>query len=61
MHNQSKREKLITEYRELLKKRREATTEEEQNYFSDLSHKKHQEILMEQFGGDKNIGRFNEY
>lgn len=61
MHNQSKREKLIIEYKELLKKRREAPTEEEQRYLSELSHKKHQEILMEQFGRDKNIGRFNEW
>lgn len=61
MHNQSKREKLIAEYRELLKKHREAITKEEQERFSDLAHQKHQEILMEQFGGDKNIGRFNEF
>lgn len=61
MHNQSKREKLIAEYRELLKNCMKADTKEEQERFSDLAHRKHQEILMEQFGGDKNIGRFNEF
>ncbi len=51
---------MILEYQELLQKGREATTQEQRKYYSELSHKKHQEILVEQFGGDKNIGRFNE-
>lgn len=50
---------MIIEYKELLQKGREATTEEQRKYYSELSHKKHQEMLMEEFGGDKNIGRFN--
>lgn len=61
MQNKSKRETLIHEYKELLKKSREATTEAEKKKYSQLSHEKHQEILMEQFGRDKNIGRFNEF
>ena len=37
MNNKSEREKeLISEYRELLRKSREAATEEEKNFFSDL-------------------------
>ena len=51
---------MIIEYKELLQKGREATTQEQRKYYSELSHKKHQEMLMEEFGGDKNIGRFNE-
>lgn len=51
---------MILEYQELLQKGREATTQEQRKYYFELSHKKHQEILVEQFGGDKNIGRFNE-
>lgn len=50
---------MIIEYKELLQKGREATTQEQRKYYSELSHKKHQEMLMEEFGGDKNIGRFN--
>lgn len=59
MHNQSEREKLITEYRALLKKSRESTTTEDKEYFSKLASEKHNEILMCEFGGDRNIGRFN--
>lgn len=51
---------MIIEYKELLQKGREATTQEQRKYYSELSHKKHQEMLVEEFGGDKNIGRFNE-
>ena len=59
--NQSNRRlALRIEYKELLQKGREATTQEQRKYYSELSHKKHQEMLMEEFGGDKNIGRFNE-
>lgn len=61
MQNKSKRETLISEYKALLKKSRKSTTEEEKKKYSQSSHEKHQEILMEQFGGDKNIGRFNEF
>ncbi len=50
---------MILEYQELLRKGREAATEEEKKHFSELSYKKSQEILIETFGGDKNIGRFN--
>lgn len=50
---------MIIEYKELLQKGREANTQEQRKYYSELSHKKHQEMLMEEFGGDKNIGRFN--
>ena len=58
MYDQSEREKLVAEYRALLKKRREATTEKEKEYFSKLAAQKHDEILVCEFGGDKNIGRF---
>ncbi|SFA87743.1 hypothetical protein SAMN05216249_10464 [Acetitomaculum ruminis DSM 5522] len=61
MQNKSKREILIDEYLSLLKKSNESSTEEEKQKYSDLAHEKHQEILMEQFGGDKNIGRFNTF
>ncbi len=59
MYNQSEREKLILEYKELLKKTREATTTEDKEHFSKLASEKHNEILMCEFGGDKNIKRFN--
>lgn len=52
---------MILEYRELSQKAREATTKEEKKHFSDLSQKKYQEILIEEFDGDKNIGRFNKF
>lgn len=61
MHNQSERKKLITEYRALLKKSRESTTTEDKEHFSKLASEKHNEILMSEFGGDKNIGRFNQF
>ena len=41
---------MIIEYKELLQKGREATTQEQRKYYSELSHKKHQEMLMEEFG-----------
>lgn len=60
MQNKGERDKLILEYESLLKKAREASSEDEKEKYSQLAHEKHQEILMLQFGGDKNIGRFNE-
>lgn len=60
MYNQSKRETLILEYKSLLKKSRESSTDSEKEKYSQLAHEKHQEIIMLQFGRDKNIGRFNE-
>lgn len=59
MYNQSKREKLILEYKELLKKKRESTTPKDKEHFSKLASEKHNEILMCEFGGDENIKRFN--
>lgn len=61
MHNQSERDKLMEEYRELLKKKREATTEEEKKHFKKLAIKKYDEMLICQFGGDKNLARFNRF
>ena len=59
MYNQSEREKLITEYRMLLKKSREATTAKDKEYYSRLASEKHDEILICEFEGDGNIKRFN--
>lgn len=61
MQNNSKRDKLIRQYKELLKKSREATDEKEKKRFSTLASEKHEEILMEEMGRDKNIKRFNQY
>ena len=59
LNQYNRRLTLRLEYKELLQKGREATTQDQRKYYSELSHKKHQEMLMEEFGGDKNIGRFN--
>ena len=61
MQNNSKRETLIMQYRELLKRKREATDENEKKDLSIEAAKKHEEILMEEFGRDKNIKRFNSF
>lgn len=57
MYNQSEREKLINEYKNLLKKSREATTPEEKEHFIKLASEKHDEILICEFG-DRNFKRF---
>lgn len=52
-------DKLVYELRDLQKKAREATTTEDRECFSKLASEKHNEILMREFDGDKNIKRFN--
>lgn len=52
-------DKLVYEFRELQRKAREATNEKDKEHFSKLASEKHNEILMCEFEGDKNIKRFN--
>ena len=59
MQDQSKREKLIMQYKNLLRQSKEAATSSEAKRLHDLASQKHKEILKEEFEGDENIGRFN--
>lgn len=52
---------MILELRELRKKAREATNEKDKAHFLKLASEKHNEILVREFDGDKNIGRFNKF
>lgn len=52
-------DKLVRELHAVEKKFREATTQEEKEHYGKLASEKHNEILMREFEGDKNIGRFN--
>jgi hypothetical protein len=54
-------DKLVYELRELQKRAREATNEEDKEHFLKLASEKHNEILVREFDGDKNIGRFNKF
>lgn len=49
---------LVLEHRALLKKAREATTEEERKRYRKLAEEKHDEIIIYETG-DKNFKRFN--
>jgi hypothetical protein len=52
---------MTLELRELQKKAREATKKKDKEYFLKLASEKHDEILVREFDGDKNIGRFNKF
>lgn len=59
MQNQSKREKLIMQYKTLLQQARDTSDECEKEHLFQLASKKYNEILDEEFE-DSNVGRFNE-
>ncbi|CDC35676.1 unknown [Butyrivibrio sp. CAG:318] len=59
MQNQSKREKLIMQYKTLLQQARDTSDEREKEHLFQLASKKYNEILDEEFE-DSNVGRFNE-
>ena len=59
MQNQSKREKLIMQYKTLLQQARDTSDESEKEHLFQLASKKYNEILDEEFE-DSNVGRFNE-
>ena len=54
-----KRDTLIKEYQELMKKARECADESEKNILLKKASDKHDEILMNDMGRDKNFKRFN--
>lgn len=58
LEHSEKNDKLVRQLREYEKKFREATTTEDKEQFSKLAREKHDEILMEEMGGDRNIKRF---
>lgn len=51
-------EELVREYRELVKKSREAKTISDKEYYSKLASEKHDEMFIREFG-DRNFKRFN--
>jgi hypothetical protein len=59
--DKSRREKLITEYRDILKKIRKETDEQKKRDLIEKSSEIHREIVIEESGGDKNIGRFSTF
>jgi hypothetical protein len=61
MSDKSKREKLVSEYKELLRQARESTTRKDEEYFLKLAGEKFDEIRIIQCGGDRNIGRFSTF
>lgn len=61
MSHKSEREKLVDNYRDCLRKSREAKTEEEKSKYYRMAGEKYQEILIFDMHGDRNIGRFNGY
>ena len=61
MQNQSKREELIIQLKELRIKRRKETNEEKRDILLQQILKLEDEIRIEEFGGDKNIARFNKF
>lgn len=58
LEHSEKNDKLVRQLREYEKKSREATATDEKERFSKLAREKHDEILMEEMGGDRNIKRF---
>lgn len=59
-HNEHN-DRLVRDYIELLKKAKEAANEEEKARYKKLAEEKHNEMLIEEFDGDRNIGRFNKF
>lgn len=60
LSNVTKLIELIDQYRDILKKKREASTEEEKERLSKLASKKYDEMMMCEFG-DRNFKRFNQF
>lgn len=58
-HNK-KNDELVREYRDLVKKAKEASNTEYKKRFEKRALEKHKEILTREFG-DKNSGRFNQF
>lgn len=56
-----KMDELVIQYRELRKKAKNATNEEEKQHYNKLAEEKHTEMLIYGAEGDKNIGRFNKW
>lgn len=61
MDSTSKREELIKQYREMGKKIKLEPDPQKQEELAKEASKIHEQILIEEFGGDKNIGRFNKW
>ena len=59
MHNQSKREELIIKLKKLRTERRNEVNEEKREILLQQILEIEDEIRIEEFDGDKNIGRFN--
>lgn len=59
MQDKSKREELITQYRDMIKKIKKETDEQKKRDLIEKSHEIHREIVIEESGGDRNIGRFS--
>lgn len=59
MQGESKRDSLIKEYRELLEKARESTSKTEKDALYKKASEKHDEIVMNDMGRDKNFKRFS--
>lgn len=59
MQNQSKRDSLIKEYQELMKKARESSSESEKSEWLKKASAKYDEVIMNDMGRDKNFKRFS--
>ncbi len=53
-------DELVLQHRELLKKAKDATNEDEKSKYMKLAEEKHDEMLMREFG-DRNFKRFNTF
>ena len=53
-------DELVLQHRELLKKAKDATNEDEKSKYMKLAAEKHDEMLMREFG-DRNFKRFNTF
>lgn len=58
-HNE-KNDRLVREYRDLMRKAKEAANAEDKKQFEKLALEKHKEMLTCEFE-DKNVGRFNQF
>ena len=61
LERNAKNDELVRQYRQLLKKAKEAANEEEKARYEKLAEEKYNEMLIEEFDGDRNIGRFNKF
>lgn len=55
-----KNDRLVREYRDLMRKAKEAANTEDKKQFEKLALEKHKEMLTCEFE-DKNAGRFNQF